>query len=46
MRRSCSGFSKAIRLYESLRFQACGTYDRFFKISGAYYDALLMNLSL
>jgi RimJ/RimL family protein N-acetyltransferase len=37
---------RAIRLYESLGFQVCGTYSRFFKIGGAYYDALLMNLSL
>lgn len=37
---------RAIRLYESLGFQACGTYSRFFKIGGTYYDALLMNLSL
>ncbi|WP_181592732.1 GNAT family N-acetyltransferase [Paenibacillus sp. YN15] len=37
---------RAIRLYESLGFKACGTYERFFKIAGGYYDALLMNLSL
>ncbi|MNL84045.1 Acetyltransferase (GNAT) family protein [compost metagenome] len=37
---------RAVRLYESLGFTANGTYGRFFKIGGSYYDALLMNLSL
>ncbi len=37
---------RAISLYESLGFEACGTYSRFFKIGGIHYDALLMNLSL
>ncbi|MDF2937532.1 MAG: acetyltransferase [Paenibacillaceae bacterium] len=38
--------TRAIRLYESLGFRPVGTYQRFFKIDGCYYDALSMNLSL
>jgi RimJ/RimL family protein N-acetyltransferase len=35
---------KAIRLYEKLGFKKIGTYEKFFKINGQYYDAYLMNL--
>ncbi len=36
----------AIRLYEKLGFKKIGTYEKFFKIDGQYYDAILMNLYL
>lgn len=36
----------AIALYQKFGFERIGTYPRFFKIDGRYYDAELMNLSL
>lgn len=38
--------SNAIRLYEKFGFKRIGTYERFFKIDGKYYDSELMNLYL
>lgn len=37
---------RAIRLYEKLGFSKFGTYKKFFKINGKYYDADYMNLYL
>lgn len=36
----------AIALYQSLGFQAIGRFEKFFRINGEYFDALLMNLYL
>ena len=36
----------AIALYKKFGFQEIGRYPKFFKINGAYYDELLMNLYL
>ena len=36
----------AIHLYERFGFKKIGTYEKFFKIDGSYYDAYLMNLYL
>lgn len=38
--------SSAIHLYEKLGFKRIGTYEKFFKINGKYYDSELMNLYL
>lgn len=35
---------RAIHVYESLGFKKIGTYEKFFKIDGLYYDSLLMTL--
>lgn len=37
---------RAIHLYEKLGFHKIGTYEKFFKIDGNYYDSELMNLYL
>lgn len=36
----------AIHLYEKLGFKRIGTYEKFFKINGKYYDSEMMNLYL
>ena len=35
---------RAIALYKKMGFQEIGLYPKFFKINGAYYDEILMNL--
>lgn len=36
----------AIQLYKKMGFKEYGRFERFFKINGAYYDEVLMNLNL
>lgn len=36
----------AIQLYEKLGFRKIGTYEKFFKINGKYYNSDMMNLYL
>lgn len=36
----------AIQLYKKMGFEEYGRFERFFKIDGAYYDEVLMNLNL
>jgi RimJ/RimL family protein N-acetyltransferase len=38
--------SNAIHLYEKFGFKRIGTYEKFFKIDGKYYNSELMNLYL
>lgn len=38
--------SRAVTLYEKFGFERIGTYKKFFKINGEYYDAYLMQLML
>ncbi len=38
--------SRAIHVYEKLGFQKIGTYEKYFKINGNYYDCDLLNLYL
>lgn len=38
--------SNAIHLYEKFGFRRIGTYEKFFKIDGKYYNSELMNLYL
>ena len=37
---------RAIALYEKFGFERIGTYKKFFKINGIFYDAILMQLLL
>lgn len=36
----------AINLYKKMGFEEYGRFEKFFKINGAYYDEVLMNLNL
>lgn len=38
--------ANAIKLYEKMGFEKIGLYKNFFKINGAYFDEVLMNLYL
>jgi RimJ/RimL family protein N-acetyltransferase len=38
--------ANAIKLYKNMGFEEIGIYKKFFKIDGAYYDEILMNLYL